>query len=498
MDAGHLLTNRDFQRVGDAVRRVEGTYNIAGESAEQRGGSNVQVLQIQAGAANDFGYPARIQKWSNSAGTWSDLSATEVRVEDANGGVFAATGYVVARFVGINAANVGCFSAGASASGISVTDGTTTVTGVTALTLSPDTAWTISGTSPNATATVLYTGGGDGTLGVNSDKGGIIGGGHYGTSGTYSNGYLSSGSTYYGYPLQKMGTGCKLFDYVGVGPTVDTVFPYCLRPSSVIAAGNMYYSSLYVDSKTAAKIMSMTDAATAPAISGWGDGLQGFGALQVDKVFMVGQERLGDIGSTAGAMAGVMIEDSSLKNLAASGYFPYAATSTNWNVFGVLGWSTGASPTAILENPGMPGMMCFTFSGYGTPGGPPASSNFRSAVPTNLSTQSSLLWVPGRVVANSGYSSQELDLGVVTMYDGQTATVIGMKFVGGLYISGSPTFPFSVSQGGTGATTFTAGQLIAGNGTSALDPLTSTRISGEELELRLGADQWIGFTSGSF
>lgn len=111
MDAGHLLTNRDFQRVGDAVRRVEGTYNIAGESAEQRGGSNVQVLQIQAGAANDFGYPARIQKWSSSAGTWSDLSTTEVRVEDPNGGVFAATAYCVARFLGINAANVGCFVA---------------------------------------------------------------------------------------------------------------------------------------------------------------------------------------------------------------------------------------------------------------------------------------------------------------------------------------------------------------------------------------------------
>lgn len=112
MDAGHLLTNRDFQRVGDAVRRVEGTYNIAGESAEQRGGSNVQVLQIQAGAANDFGYPARIQKWSNSAGTWSDLSATEVRVERANSGLLESTQYVLGRFLGINASNIGCFATG--------------------------------------------------------------------------------------------------------------------------------------------------------------------------------------------------------------------------------------------------------------------------------------------------------------------------------------------------------------------------------------------------
>jgi hypothetical protein len=109
-EAGHLLSGRDFQRVGDAVRRVEGEYNAGSQSGEARGGNSVQVLQIQSGASNSFGYPARIQKWSNSAGTWSDLSAVAVRVADPNGGILTEDQYVLARFLGINTSNVGCFA----------------------------------------------------------------------------------------------------------------------------------------------------------------------------------------------------------------------------------------------------------------------------------------------------------------------------------------------------------------------------------------------------
>jgi len=76
------------------------------------GGTSGAVLQVQSGAANSFGYPARVQAWSASAGTWGDASATEVRVEDPDGGGFAAGDYVAnALFLGVNNSGVACYSA---------------------------------------------------------------------------------------------------------------------------------------------------------------------------------------------------------------------------------------------------------------------------------------------------------------------------------------------------------------------------------------------------
>lgn len=69
-------------------------------------------------------------------------------------------------------------------------------------------------------------------------------------------------------------------------------------------------------------------------------------------------------------------------------------------------------------------------------------------------------------------------------------------------ISGGGVYPITgtlpVTNGGTGAGSFTSGQLLAGNGTSALDSLTSTRVSGETLELKLASDRWVAFGIDSF
>lgn len=56
----------------------------------------------------------------------------------------------------------------------------------------------------------------------------------------------------------------------------------------------------------------------------------------------------------------------------------------------------------------------------------------------------------------------------------------------------------SVSSGGTGVSSLTVGQVVVGNGTSAVDQLTSTRTSGETLECKLTTDRWVGFSSGSY
>lgn len=58
--------------------------------------------------------------------------------------------------------------------------------------------------------------------------------------------------------------------------------------------------------------------------------------------------------------------------------------------------------------------------------------------------------------------------------------------------------PVTTSKGGTGRTTLDSGQLIAGAGTSAVDSLSSTRVVGETIELKLGSDSWIAFSEGSF
>lgn len=109
----YILSEDAMKRTSAVVRRGESAlFGDPKYTGRQSASANVEVLQIQAGAANAFGYPARIQQWSDTAGTWSDLSTTEVRVEDPNGGVFAEGAYVPhARFVGINSSNVGCFSA---------------------------------------------------------------------------------------------------------------------------------------------------------------------------------------------------------------------------------------------------------------------------------------------------------------------------------------------------------------------------------------------------
>jgi len=102
---------RSRNRIGRVVRRAEQRlFGDSGDGYNREGGTTTHVLKIQSGAANAFGYPARIQKWSDSAGTWSDFDTTEVRVEDPNGQTLAADQYVVARAVGVNTSNVGCFA----------------------------------------------------------------------------------------------------------------------------------------------------------------------------------------------------------------------------------------------------------------------------------------------------------------------------------------------------------------------------------------------------
>lgn len=69
------------------------------------------VLQIQSGSANSFGYPARLQTWNSAAGTWGDASATEVRVENPNGGIYTVGDYVEASYLGVNSSAVDCYVA---------------------------------------------------------------------------------------------------------------------------------------------------------------------------------------------------------------------------------------------------------------------------------------------------------------------------------------------------------------------------------------------------
>lgn len=55
----------------------------------------------------------------------------------------------------------------------------------------------------------------------------------------------------------------------------------------------------------------------------------------------------------------------------------------------------------------------------------------------------------------------------------------------------------SISNGGTGTSSLTTGQVMVG-GSSSVDQLTSTRTSGETLECKLTTDRWVGFSSGSY
>lgn len=57
-------------------------------------GSTVKILQVQSGATNAFGYPARVQQWNSTTGVLSDLSSTEVRVQEFNGVALRAGDYI--------------------------------------------------------------------------------------------------------------------------------------------------------------------------------------------------------------------------------------------------------------------------------------------------------------------------------------------------------------------------------------------------------------------
>jgi hypothetical protein len=94
----------------------------------------VHVLQVQAGAANAFGNPARIQQWNPSTGEFSDLNTTEVRVKDPNGSTYAEDDYVVALYLGPNTSFVDCYAA----NGFGSTFTCETITVVTAVTCEDD------------------------------------------------------------------------------------------------------------------------------------------------------------------------------------------------------------------------------------------------------------------------------------------------------------------------------------------------------------------------
>jgi len=122
----------------------------------------VQLLCVQAGASNTFGYPARIQKWDNATGANSDLNTTEVRVKDANGNALAAGDYVVARSRGINSSGVACFigSGVVAFDGVTVGDGfLESVSGVSIINFSPsETAYVTDEGGGEALVTLLNAG----------------------------------------------------------------------------------------------------------------------------------------------------------------------------------------------------------------------------------------------------------------------------------------------------------------------------------------------------
>lgn len=80
---------------------------------------------------------------------------------------------------------------------------------------------------------------------------------------------------------------------------------------------------------------------------------------------------------------------------------------------------------------------------------------------------------------------------------GFTGFMLGAEFVSGWMVdpgSGVITVP----SGGTGATSFTAGGLIVGDGTDPLSSLATSRTVGGNLQLKLASDSWIEFGEASF
>lgn len=105
LNGGDLISGSRYKAT--VVEMHDGQYPVL--SVDTGGVS--EVLQVQAGGANDYGYPARVQQWSPITAAWIDASTTEVRVEDPNGGTWAEDDYVVAKFVGLNLDGVACYAA---------------------------------------------------------------------------------------------------------------------------------------------------------------------------------------------------------------------------------------------------------------------------------------------------------------------------------------------------------------------------------------------------
>lgn len=153
-------------------------------------------------------------------------------------------------------------------------------------------------------------------------------------------------------------------------------------------------------------------------------------------------------------------------------------------------WTSGFSYTinsSYVENSGT-GYRCIqshTASSTNEPGTGTDQADYWVAV-------SSI--APGTQINVSPIISVRKDDG--TLVVAGTGTFAGLDFVSGFLTGG--TFLVPVKSGGTGRTTLDSGQLIAGAGTSAVDSLSSTRVVGEAIELKLGSDSWIAFSEGSF
>lgn len=74
--------------------------------------------------------------------------------------------------------------------------------------------------------------------------------------------------------------------------------------------------------------------------------------------------------------------------------------------------------------------------------------------------------------------------------DGAATLGYGAQVAGGIVVDpGTVITP--VAGGGTGAATFTAGAMIFGNGTSAMDSAASTKVTSGELSLKGAAGKWV-------
>lgn len=316
--------------------------------------------------------------------------------------------------------------------GLSVTDGTTTVAGVTALTLSPDAAWTISGATPNATATIN-----DAALNVP----GIVN--------------TSEGQVF---------TGSKSIDGSGI-------------------------SGLGLIGASSSGIMN-SPVGTLTAITGFNMGAL-IGTESTATVWARGLNLSNACASTFGSVATNKLEIGPSSTLTGQTF-----------TFGVTTYSSGTydsykmvmdSPNAVFADARM---EAFVYASS-TPSAIAVGGFSMNTVCARLDSTSDPLQINGK-----GFCVLDGSL----FYQGLDGSPFGINFVNGLYTGGTPavnlatevTGTLVVGNGGTGATSFTAGQLLAGNGTSPLDSVTGTRVVSEKLEVKLGTDSWIDWTEGSF